>query len=77
VVIDGWWAHKTTGEPFNAPTDKHWFSMIDGASGVADFHGVDATIPPECMDKYNQAYKDFMDGKLDIALNVEPPVSTP
>jgi basic membrane protein A len=76
-VIDGWWNHVTTGQPFNAPTDKHWFSMRDGASGLADFHGVDANIPAECMDKFNQAKQDFMDGKLDIPLNIEPPVSTP
>jgi hypothetical protein len=29
------------------------------------------------MDKFNQAQQDFKDGKLSIALNVEPPVSTP
>jgi hypothetical protein len=51
--------------------------MRDGASGLADFHGVDANIPAECMDKFNQAKQDFMDGKLDIPLNIEPPVSTP
>ena len=51
--------------------------MLDGASGLADFHGVDETIPAECMDKFNQAKQDFMDGKLDIPLNIEPPVSTP
>ena len=76
-VIDGWWDHKTTGAAYNAPADKHWFSMLDGASGLADFHGLDANIPQECMDKFNQAKQDFMDGKLEIPLNVEPPVSTP
>jgi basic membrane lipoprotein Med (substrate-binding protein (PBP1-ABC) superfamily) len=76
-VIDGWYNHKTTGDPFAAPADKHWFSMRDGASGLADFHGVDAKIPQECMDKYDQAYKDFMDGKLDVPLNIEVPLSTP
>jgi basic membrane protein A len=76
-VIDGWWEHKTTGAAYNAPADKHWFSMRDGASGLADFHGLDANISTECMDKFNQAKQDFLDGKLDIALNVEPPVSTP
>lgn len=76
-VIDGWWEHKTTGAAYNAPADKHWFSMRDGASGLADFHGLDAGISPECMDKFNQAKQDFMDGKLEIALNIEPPVSTP
>jgi basic membrane protein A len=76
-VIDGWWNHKTTGQPFNAPADKHWLSMLDGASGLADFHGLDANIPTECMDKFNQAKQDFMNGKLQIPLNVEPPVSTP
>jgi basic membrane protein A len=76
-VIDGWYNHKTIGEPYSAPTEKHWFNMKDGASGLADFHGVDAKIPQECMDKYNQAYQDFMAGKLDVPLNIEVPVSTP
>ncbi len=76
-VIDGWWEHASTGAAYNAPQDKHWFSMLDSASGLADFHGVDATIPAECMDKFNQAKQDFVDGKLDIPLNIEPPVSTP
>jgi basic membrane protein A len=76
-VIDNWWNHKTTGEPYNAPTDKHWISMRDGASGLADFHGLDANISQDCMDKFNQAKQDFMDGNLEIALNIEPPVSTP
>jgi basic membrane protein A len=76
-VIDGWWDHVTTGAAYNAPTEKHWFSMLDGASGLADFHGLDANISQACMDKFNQAKQDFMAGKLEIALNVEPPVSTP
>ncbi len=76
-VIDGWWNHKTTGEAYNAPADKHWISMLDGAYGLADFHGLDASIPQACMDKFNQAKQDFLDGKLEIALNIEPPVSTP
>jgi hypothetical protein len=29
------------------------------------------------MDKFDQAKQDFLDGKLEIALNVDPPVSTP
>lgn len=74
-VIDGWWNHKTTGAAYDAPTDKHWFSMLDGASGLAPFHGLDANISQACMDKFNLAQQDFIDGKLEIPLNVEPPVS--
>jgi basic membrane protein A len=75
-IIDEWWNHKTTGEPYAGNTEPIWFTMAEGAADLAPFHGLEETvIPQEAYDAVMQARQDVLDGKLEVELNVEPPVS--
>jgi basic membrane lipoprotein Med (substrate-binding protein (PBP1-ABC) superfamily) len=74
-VIDEWWNHKTTGEPYDAPMEGVWFSMAEGGSDLAPFHGFEDMIPEDVMDTVMQKKEDIMSGDFEVPLNVEPPVS--
>jgi basic membrane protein A len=74
-VIDEWWNHKTTGEPYDAPLEGVWFSMAEGGSDLAPFHGFEDVIPADVMDEVMQKKADIMSGAFEVPLNVEPPVS--
>jgi basic membrane protein A and related proteins len=73
VVIDAWWDHVTKGTPYNAPTDRVMFSMKDGGSDLAPFHGFETKLPKDVVDAVNQAKADIMSGKLVVPLNEAPP----
>jgi basic membrane lipoprotein Med (substrate-binding protein (PBP1-ABC) superfamily) len=74
-VIDEWWKHETTGQPYNGPAESIWFSMKDGASGLAPFHDLEGQVPQDVKDKIEQARQDIMEGTLVVPLDTETPVS--
>lgn len=74
-VIDEWWNHKTTGEPFDGNTEKIWFPMSEGAASLAPFHGLDANWPPGVYDTVMAKHAEIMAGTFVVELNVEPPIS--
>jgi len=74
-VIDEWWDYKTAGEPYDAPMEGVWFSMAEGGSDLAPFHGFEEVIPADVMDTVMQKKADIMSGDFEVPLNVEPPVS--
>jgi len=74
-IIDQWWDFKTTGEPYNAPTEAVWFSMADGGSDLSPFHGLESEIPADVLEMINAARQDILSGELVVPLNVETPVS--
>ncbi len=46
------------------------FSMIDGGSDIAPYHGLDAVIPQNLKDKINEAKADIIAGRLEVP-NIE------
>ncbi len=44
-VIDEWWNHVTTGKPYDAPKGCTAYSMKEGASDIAPYHGFEDKIP--------------------------------
>jgi basic membrane lipoprotein Med (substrate-binding protein (PBP1-ABC) superfamily) len=74
-IIDEWWDHRTTGEPYDGNTEPVWFTMAEGGADLAPFHGLESRIPPEAYDAVMQARQDILDGRLQVELNVETPVS--
>lgn len=74
-IIDEWWEHMTTGEPYDGNTEPIWFSMAEGGADIAPFHGLESRIPAEAYDAVMQARQAILDGTLQVELNVETPVS--
>lgn len=72
AVIDAWWEHTVNGTAYNAPTDKAMvFSMKDGGSDIAPFHGLDANIPQDVKDLIAKTRADIISGTLVIPANAE------
>lgn len=70
AIIDAWWNHTVNGTAYNAPTDKAlFFTMKDGASDLALYHGFDAKIPQDVKDLVTKTRDDIMSGKLVIPQN--------
>jgi len=74
-IVEEWWTHKTTGEPYNAPTEPVWFTMAEGACDIAPYHDFDSVIPQEVKDKVAETREAILAGELQVPLRVEPPVS--
>lgn len=74
-VIDEWWNHETTGEPYDGNTEKIWFPMSEGAASLAPFHGLDANWPDGVYDAVMAKHAEIMDGTFEVELNVETPIS--
>lgn len=74
-IIDEWWQHETTGEPYDAPQEKIWFTMAEGAGDIAPFHDLDDQVPQEVKDKVEEVRQQILDGTFEVPLNEETPVS--
>lgn len=74
-VIDQWKKHKETGEPYNAPMERVWFSMAQGGSTVSGYGQFEDKIPGDVKQAVKQAYDDVMSGKVKIQFNADLPVS--
>jgi basic membrane protein A len=74
-IIDEWWNHKTTGEPYDAPMEGVWFTMAEGGSDLAPFHSFEEEIPQEVMETVMAKKEEIMNNEFEVPLNVETPVS--
>ncbi|HSB67663.1 MAG TPA: BMP family protein [Anaerolineales bacterium] len=74
-IIDQWYAHKTTGQAYNAPKEKIWFPMAQGAGDIAPFHDLDSKVPQEVKDKVAEVRQQILDGKFVVPLNEATPTS--
>jgi simple sugar transport system substrate-binding protein/basic membrane protein A len=74
-IIDEWWKHETTGEPYDAPQEKIWFPMSEGAADLAPFHGLDSQVPQEVKDEVMAMRQQILDGTFEVPLNEETPQS--
>jgi basic membrane lipoprotein Med (substrate-binding protein (PBP1-ABC) superfamily) len=74
-IIDQWYQHETTSEPYNAPMEKIWFPMADGAGDIAPFHDLDSKVPQEVNDKVAEVRQQILDGTFVVPLDEATPVS--
>ena len=74
-IIDQWYAFKTTNEPYNAPTEKIWFTMAQGAGDIAPFHDLDSAVPQEVKDKVAEVRQQILDGTFVVPLDESVPTS--
>jgi basic membrane lipoprotein Med (substrate-binding protein (PBP1-ABC) superfamily) len=71
-IIDEWWTHATTGNPYNSPKEAVWFTMAQGATDIAPFHDFEQKLPKEVIDQIMKTKQDILDGKLVVPLKIEP-----
>ncbi len=74
-IIDQWYTHKTTNTPYNAPKEKIWFTMAEGAGDLAPFHDLDSKVPQEVKDQVAEVRQQILDGKFTVPLNEATPTS--
>ena len=74
-IIDQWFTYKTTNEPFDAPLEKIWFTMAEGAGDIAPFHDLDSKVPQEVKDKVTEVRQQILDGTFVVPLDESVPTS--
>ncbi len=74
-IIDQWYQYKTTGVAYNAPKEKIWFTMAEGAGDIAPFHDLDSQVPQTVKDKVAEVKQQILDGTFVVPLNESTPTS--
>lgn len=74
-IVEQWWEHKTTGNPYDAPKEKIWFPMSEGSGDIAPFHDLDSQVPQEVKDKVTEVRQQILDGTFEVPLDESTPVS--
>jgi basic membrane protein A len=74
-VVEEWWNHETTGDPYAAPLEPFWFTMAEGACDIAPYHDFEDVIPQDVQDLVAEKRDAILSGELEVPLRLEPPVS--
>ena len=74
-VIDQWKEHKETGNPYDAPEERVWFTMAQGGGDIAPYHGFDDQIPQDVKDAVAAARDQILSGELTVVLDMSLPTS--
>ncbi len=75
-IIDEWKKHKNSGEPYDAPLEKVWFSMAQGGGDLSQFNAIlDEKIPTEAKEAVASARQKILDGELTVELDTSLPSS--
>lgn len=74
-IIDEWWNHKTTGQPYNAPMEAVWYNMAQGVCALSPYHDLEGTVPQDVKDAILQAQQDIINGTLKVILDMKTPLS--
>ncbi len=74
-VINDWKDYHTAGKAYDAPKKEIWYSMAEGGSDIAPYHGFSAKIPEDVKAKVDQARKDIISGKIKVKMDMTLPKS--
>ena len=74
-VIDRWYTHKTTGEPYPEETDTVWFTAAEGHCDLSPYHGTADKVPQEVKDLVEETRQKIMDGSFTVELDMSIPES--
>ena len=72
-MLEEWWKHKTSGEPFNASKEPLWWGIKDGGVDIAPYHEFGAIMPQEVKDAVAKARQAMIDGTLVVPLKTGLP----
>ncbi|MEM7224306.1 MAG: BMP family protein [Pseudomonadota bacterium] len=74
-IVDEWWAHKAEGKPYAGNTEKRWFSMAEGGTDIAPYHGLEGALPEEVKAEVAAAKAKILSGEVKVPLDVSAPKS--
>lgn len=74
-IIDEWWQAKTTGAPYDAPTEPKWFGWAEGSGDLVINPAWEARLPAEVRQMAEDSAQAIRDGKLAVALDLGEPKS--
>lgn len=74
-IIEQWYQHKLTNQPYNAPKEKIWFPMAKGSQDIAPYHDLDSLVPQAVKDKVAEVRQQIMNGTFVVPLNEATPTS--
>ena len=74
-VIDRWWTHKTTGDPYPDESETVWFPMAEGTCDLSSYHGLEGEIPQELKDAVEAKRQEILDGTFTVELDMTVPES--
>lgn len=72
-IVNAWWAHKAEGKPYDGNKEPVWFSLAQGGTALAPYHGLDARLPPGTAQKIEELKAKIIDGSLKVPLDVSEP----
>jgi basic membrane lipoprotein Med (substrate-binding protein (PBP1-ABC) superfamily) len=72
-LVDQWWAEKTGGGKFNAPTDPTWFGWKDGAGDLVINKALQNKIPADVSAAVDKVSADIKSGAKKIPLDLSEP----
>jgi basic membrane protein A len=74
-VINLWYDHVTSGEPYFLPKEPIEFGMAAGGSDIAPFHDLQSIIPQDVYDEVMQRRADILAGTFIVPRDVNEPQS--
>ena len=69
-VIERWWTHMTTNEPYPEVEESVWFTMAEEACDVSPYHGLEGEIPQDVKDLVEDTRQKIMDGTFTVELDM-------
>jgi basic membrane lipoprotein Med (substrate-binding protein (PBP1-ABC) superfamily) len=73
AIIDGWYDYVANGVPMDAPMGPVMFSLAEGGTDLAPFHGNEEKIPAEVYEQVMDIRQQMIDGTLVVEFNGEAP----
>jgi basic membrane lipoprotein Med (substrate-binding protein (PBP1-ABC) superfamily) len=75
-LINEWYNHVTTGDPYNAPMKEVVFFMKDGGADIAPYHQLADKIPAQVKEAVEKKRQDIKDGSFTVPYLPQKAVST-
>ncbi|MBD9641878.1 BMP family protein [Ensifer sp. ENS07] len=72
-IIEEWWSHKALGKPYAGNTSARWFSMREGGTTVAPFHGLADRLPADFRNEVEKLTASIVDGSFQVRIDTADP----
>jgi basic membrane lipoprotein Med (substrate-binding protein (PBP1-ABC) superfamily) len=72
-LLDLWWGHATTGEPYDVPAERYYVLMSEG--GTNDLHVVTDMLPEEVLAAVEAKKAEILAGDFVVEMDESEPVS--
>lgn len=72
-IVEAWWGHVVDKKPWDGNTAPRWFSMAEGGSALAPFHGLEGKLAPGVAAEVEALKAKILDGSFKVPLDVAEP----